>query len=44
VNRWYAAINPQHSLRGAAVSVLGTSRFMDEQSTKPALREAPPSA
>lgn len=45
MNRWHATTNPQHTLRVSAARVSGkNSRFIDEQTSKPAPREAPPSA
>lgn len=41
--RWHAKSNPQHMLPGSAACALGTISFVrrDEQTTKPAPREAP---
>lgn len=42
MNRWYAETNPQHMLPGSAARAFGTTRRVsDEQTSKPAHREAP---
>jgi hypothetical protein len=45
MNRWHATTEPQQSLPVVAVYAFGTTRrVFDEQNSKPAHREAPPSA
>ena len=45
MNRWHAITEPQQSLPAMAACAFGTiRRVADEQSSKPAHREAPPSA
>jgi hypothetical protein len=46
MNRWYATTEPQHMLPATvACSPLGNARRISEQfDSKPATREAPPSA
>jgi hypothetical protein len=45
MNRWHAVTEPQQSLPAVAACAFGTTRGVsDEQSSKPAHREAPPSA
>ena len=45
MQRWHAITEPQHPLPAMAACAFGTTRQVsDEQNSKPAHREAPPSA
>ena len=45
MNRWHAITEPRQSLSAVAACAFGTTRRVsDEQNSKPAHREAPPSA